>query len=160
MRKLSLSVFLFFVLFSAGCSFTGRGKIENAIDSKIREVCESNRICSIRVDEITWFDWDSLVVFSGGFTAVDKNRVLGKNYFNESHYGFSITIVLLKDGEIVYSEENFRDMERNRDGDTYFSDVDPSKHYRMYPRNSVFEVERQRLSDGEYYSLKCINCID
>ena len=39
-----------------------------------------------------------------------------------------------------------------------FSDFDPSTGYIKYPRNSIFEVERGRIKDGEYYSLQCNNC--
>lgn len=147
-------------ILSCGSLGTGKGRVENALGSRVREVCGTKQECTIRIDEVTSFDWDSVTVFSSGLTYVEKNKVLGKDYFTESKYGLSNALVFSDDGKIVYAEENIRDVEGIQPGDTYFSDMDSAKHYRVYRRDSVFEVERKRLADGEYYSFRCMNCSD
>lgn len=160
MWKRILLVFLFLMLISSACTFFSKEKIETAIGNKIQKDCAVGQVCSLEMNEVTAFEWDSMLVFSGGFTYVDINDVIGKDYFKESKFGLSNTLVFFKNGEIVYTEQNFRDIEGYHNGDTYFSDMDISKRYRMYPRNSVFEVKRNKITEGEYYSLQCKNCIE
>jgi hypothetical protein len=161
-RRLSKSFLCIFVLsltLSCGDFFTGKGKFENSIGVKIRETCVKKEKCSIRIYESTWFDWDKMIVFSGGFTYIDLNHVLEKDYFKESKFGNSNTLVFFKDKEIVYAEENFREAEGYRNGDLLFTDIDDSSQgYQVYKRDSDFRVERNALQSGEYYTLTCINC--
>ncbi len=158
-KKLLLLCFLSLIL-SCGDFFTGEGKFENTIGKKIRETCVKKEKCSIRIYESTWFEWDKLIVFSGGFTNIDVNNVLEKdyfiekNYFKENKFGNSKTIVFLKDKEIVYSEENFREAEGYRNGDLYFYDIDTSKGYQVFKKDSEFHVERNAIQADEYEVVK------
>jgi hypothetical protein len=157
MLKIFVFAFLISVL-GCGTQFSSKGPVEKAIGTKIAETCAASQTCTVRIDEVTWFDWDNVIAFSGGFTYVDKNHILGKDYFKDSQYGLSNTLVFFKDGEIIYAEENYRDIEGYHNGDIEFSDMDSSKRYRKYLSGSVFEVTRNGLKDGSYYSLSCKAC--
>src|ERR1700686_1433058 len=89
--------------------FTGSPKFEMKMVASIAANCQDHEDCTLRLQDVTSFEWDRMFAFGYGARESEIERVLGAKY----HWGgeFQRKIVFMKGGKIVFHEEEPTDIE-------------------------------------------------
>lgn len=82
-----------------------KDKLSNRICETIDNNCNSNGECVIKMDEITDFAWDKMLLYQVGASASEISEVLGVEFKYTGH--ISSGMVFVKDDEIIYHESFF-----------------------------------------------------
>lgn len=135
--------------------------IGNTFERKIiryaKDNCiELNRVsCTVKISDVTNFDWDEMHVFSGGEIG-DVEKTLGVRP-QKSHL-LKRKIVFLNNGEIVLFEELHTNLEDAVNNQVYF-DQQLGVGYHLYtPETAIFTVEK--MIERGYpttYELESVN---
>lgn len=150
-KFLFLSIFCVFII--AGC----RTKITDTLGAFIKENCKLQTPCKIEISKITPFSWDEFYFFDAAILDIEVNKILGQKVFSAPFSGYTHRLVFLKNGKVVYQEEEPADLEGKLNGEIYF-ELNQAKKYAKFSENALFDVQKLKSSDGEHYLLNCINC--
>jgi hypothetical protein len=122
-------------------------KIGASVDS-----CKPAGPCTIRIKDLTDFQWDRMHVFSYGAYPEYIEKALGAPL--PDYVEFKRRLVFLKGGEIVHREDEPIDIEGMVDGEVRFAgmDTEPS-HLSFTPEDAVFSASKQKHSNGVAYVL-------
>ena len=132
-----------------GCSRSGL--LERRVGERV-ERCQTGAPCVVRMKDLTGFQWDKMYVFSYGAELSDIETALGTSFPN--FVQFTRRLVFLKDGKIVYREDEPTDIEHAVDGEVSFAGMDAQPSYLMFtPETAVFSAKRQEHSHGVLYLL-------
>jgi len=124
----------------------------------IRKKCTVEENCTLKVAEVTSFTWDEFYFFDHAVLDQEVNKVLGKQVFSTSiSSGYAHKLVFMKNGDVVYKEEQPTNLEVTLDGEVYFN-IDQSTKFGKFSKDSLFEVKKIKSSKGEHYDLTCLNC--
>ena len=116
------------------------------------EGCKSDAPCIVRIKDLTDFQWDKMYVFSYGAYPEYIEKALGAPlpYYVE----FQRRMVFLKDGKIVYREDEPTDVEHLVDGEVTFAGMNTEPSYVTFtPETAVFSAAKFKHSNGVAYSL-------
>ena len=128
----------------------GSRKFEMKMVSVINANCRGRSECLLRLQDVTDFEWDKMVVFGYGASDSEVEHVLGI----KDHRGgeFQRNIVFTKEGKIVFHEEEPVDVERPLRDEVIFN-FSSGADYAIYPHNVVFKVSEKSSTNGRYYEL-------
>src|SRR5712692_495649 len=84
--------------------------VEGKIAASIKTTCRGSRVCTIRIRDVTKFDWDKMYVFKYTATNDEIQKVVG---IPLPHYNdFERKIIFVSGDKVVYSEADPTDVER------------------------------------------------
>ncbi|MFL6254089.1 MAG: hypothetical protein ACJ74T_03630 [Pyrinomonadaceae bacterium] len=116
------------------------------------ESCRPGAPCVVMLKDLTNFQWDKMYVFSYGAELSDIQTALGTSFPN--FVQFTRRLVFLKDGKIVYREDEPTDIEHAVDGEVNFAGMDTQPSYLMFtPDTAVFNAKKEKHSHGVLYLL-------
>lgn len=146
-------IIIIFSLFITGCN----NRVTKEIGVFIRNNCNFDEPCTVKLSEITSFSWNEFYFFDKSILDGEANKILGKQIFDSPFSGNTNKLVFLRDGNPIHSEEQVTNIEMKLDGEVYF-EIDQSKKYERFLRDSEFKVKILKSTDGKYYKLSCTNC--
>ena len=153
MRLLIVGALCLVVLQSCGTPAIDPHSIEGKLVTKIKTACGESTGCTIRLKDVTDFDWDRVYVFNYAVTKDQIEKVIGAAF--PRYEEFKRSIIFLKGGKIVYSEADPTDIESVINDQVVF-DLAYGDNYKAYSAESRFEVQRKNFSRGVYYELRLI----
>jgi hypothetical protein len=153
MRSLIVGALCLIVLQSCGTPTVDPHSIEGKLVTKIKTTCGESTGCTIRLRDVTDFDWDRVYVFNYAVTKDQIEKVIGAPF--PQYEEFKRSIVFLKGGKVVNSEADPTDIESVINDQVVF-DIAAQGNYRVYSSESRFEVQRKNFSRGVYYELRLI----
>lgn len=126
------------------------GKLERKISARI-DSCQSSQPCTIRLADVTDFDWDDVYVFQAGASRQTIESTIRAPF--QRDLDMAPWLVFVKDGRVVYAEEDAWHVEKAAVSSVIF---DPEKNIdvRNYKRDVKFDGSRSRFEKGYLYSLK------
>lgn len=143
------------VLFLSGCDGCGSrpGKFQGKLVRTIKEKCQTEQPCVIRIKDITDFSWDKMYSFINTASQERVEQVLGTKVppLQESS-----KIVFMNKGKIVLFENEPWEMERRLPDDVLFDNFPDNKYYRVYGPDAEFTVKKIELNDGTAYDLTLV----
>jgi len=129
-----------------------------SIEQKIAETknkkCKVDAPCIVRIKDLTDFSWDRMYAFKYNTTEAQTEEALGTAFPN--YIEFTPRIVFLKDGKIVYREDQLIDdqLEGPVDGEVHF-DIPDSEVYKSYtPDSAVFQINIRKFEKATTYDLE------
>jgi len=152
MRALIVGALCLIVLGSCGVPTVDPLSIEGKLVTKIKTTCGEFAGCTIRVKDVTDFDWDRVYVFNQGATKDQIEKVIGAPF--PRYQEFKRSMIFLKGGKVVYSEAEPTDIESPINDQVAFDLT--RDNYNSYSSESRFVVERKNFSRGVYYELRLI----
>jgi hypothetical protein len=143
---------IFFILvlfFFVGCQNNGNGKLENEIETSIKESCKSDN-CEVDISKITSFKWSKFYVFKETASLEIIEMVLNHKY---SYYTDAARRLIFTDsnGKIIYHEDIFPNVEGVKNKEVIFLMSDTTT-YRVFT-NRAFTITKEKINGGEYYIL-------
>ncbi len=154
MRSLIIGVLLLVILESCGAGTIDPLSTEGKLVTRINTTCGASGNCTIRLTDVTDFDWDLVYVFKYTARQSEIERVIGAPF--PRYQEFQRSTIFLKDGKLVHSEANPTDVESLINNQVVF-DIPDGEAYRSYSSESRFEVKRKNFSRGVYYELSLIH---
>jgi hypothetical protein len=135
-----------------GCGEKGidPNSIEGKIVSKVNSTCRVLGSCTIRLKDLTSFEWDKVYVFKYNASLEDINKALG--FELPAYTEFTRRIIFLREGEGVHREEEPTSVEGPVDGEVVF-DIPDDAVYKSYNADVTFKVRRRTFEQGAYYEL-------
>lgn len=155
LAKFKLSKILRILPFLSLILFSCQGRtFEDKIVDKIKDSCKEFP-CSIRIGEITDFEWNKLYVFNYGASPSQIEKVVGR--YVPENTKFTRKIIFTNKGKIVHYEELQTNVEATINNQVYFDDT-VEKGYEIYSVNNA-NFKAQKYSEGKiiYYQLNQID---
>jgi hypothetical protein len=153
MRSLIMGALCLVVLQSCGTPTINPHSIEGKLVTQIKITCGESTGCTIRLRDVTDFDWDRVYVFNDAVTKEQIEKVIGAPF--PRYEEFKRSIIFLNGGKVVYSEADPTDIESVINDQVVF-DLTYGNNYKAYSSGSRFEVQRKNFSRGVYYQLRLI----
>ena len=153
MRSLIVGALCLVVLQSCGTPTIDPLSIEGKLVTTIKATCGESTGCTIRLRDVTDFDWDRVYVFNYAVTKDQIEKVIGAPF--PRYEEFKRSIIFLNGGKVVYSEADPTDIEGLLNDQVVF-DIAYGENYKSYSRDSRFEVQRKNFQRGVYYELKLL----
>jgi len=140
------------LLICSGCSTNGA--FEQKIVRRINSTCKGSIDCTIRIKDLTNFDWDKMYAFKYTVRADEAEKAMGVPL--PEYTEFTRKIVFLKSNQIVYFEEEPTDIEGPVNGQIAF-DIPDLGNYKLYtPDTAVFKARKLESRNIVYYELNQI----
>jgi hypothetical protein len=124
--------------------------IEQQIGKRMN-ACSASTQCTVKITDVTDFWWDQMHVFEAGATLDEIQKSIGTNF--PGYVEFTRRIVFLKNGAIVYREDEPTNVEHPVVGQVSFAESYTDPHWSFTPANAVFRAEKKTFSGGTYYVL-------
>ena len=134
------------LLLLCGCS----GRLEQKIAQRVEDSCKPASASVIRIKDLTDFEWDKMYAFEYNAELYSIEQAIGTSY--PDFVQFKRRMVFLKDGRVVYREDQATNIERVLDGQVVF-DIPDGEDYRVYGPDTLFLATREKWDDGVYYEL-------
>jgi len=137
-RRLNIKGFLLIIILLsiASCSKSFDEKIADRIEENCKDQITSK--CSVDLNELTEFDWDSLYVFGGLMTVGELNQALGFecncDHLPDNYY----RLVFTKNKSIVYESQYY-----GLDGKVQFRPVEMNGKIKFSKNQSKFFVTKK-----------------
>ena len=145
-----MKLIFFLAVISMMLSGCKSNTFENKITNKIESNCKQNS-CTIRIKEITDFNWDKMYVFKYNVTLEEVNKVLGVSL--ENYTEFTRKIIFTSGGKIVYEEEEKTNIEGLINNEVVF-DIPDTINYKAYNiEEAKFTVIEKEFDRGKYFEL-------
>lgn len=154
MKRLVIVILLLIPLQGCGTKTINSSSVEGKLVTRINSTCQSSSVCTIRVKDVTNFDWDKMYVFKHTATSDQMNKAVGLPL--PPYEEFERKIIFVNVGKVVYSEADPTDVEKPIDQEVMF-DIPDDAQYKSYGRDSVFKVTRKSFSNGVYYELRLVD---
>ena len=142
------SLLIFAVVFTFSCSHWT--SIEHLAGQRI-DNCSENGPCIIRFKDVTDFEWDEMYVFESGATLDRIEKALRTPF--PDYVEFTRRLVFLKNGKIVYREDEPTDIERIVQGQLTFAESYSDPHWFFTPESAVFSAQKKQSNGATYYVL-------
>lgn len=152
-RSVIVGALCLVLLQSCGTPAIDPHSIEGKLVAKIKTTCGESSGCTIRLRDVTDFDWDRVCVFNYAVTKDQIEKIIGAPF--PRYVEFRRSIIFLKGGKVVYSEADPTDIEGPLNDQVVF-DIAERGNYRTYSSESRFELQRKSFSRGVYYELRLI----
>jgi hypothetical protein len=151
---IKLVLALIFCLTACGCHLANR----RPFYEWVRESCERNRPCTIRLKNYTGFEWDKVYVFAPQVMEYEIKEVLGQSYPISGEYGYKL--VFLKGNKIVHQFESPTYVSEDEKGRIIFMDLPNAEIFKVYEGPVTFNVEQQEGNGSveTNYLLTCEKC--
>ena len=130
-------------------SCSGSQTIEQRIGQRVN-ACSASP-CIVKITDVTDFAWDQMHVFEYGATQDQIEKSLGTGFPN--YVEFTRRMVFLKNGKIVYREDEPTNIERPGTGQVSFAESYTDPHWSFTLANAVFRAEKKQFSGGVHYVL-------
>lgn len=119
----------------------------------VRERCEKEQPCKIRMSDYTDRAWDKVYVFEPQVMEYEIKEVLGESVRQSGKYAYKI--IFIKDGKVVNNFESLIIVDDYQDkGSVVFPDPPPKANHYAYAPDTMFSVKKE----GNNYYLSCDNC--
>jgi len=151
MVRLAIVILALVLLESCGRKSINPNSVEGKLVARINSTCQDSSVCTIRVRDVTNFDWDKMYVFKYTATSDQMNKAVGLPL--PPYEEFERKIIFVGGGKVVYSEADPTDVEKPIDQEVVFYIPDDAL-YKSYGRDSVFRVTKKSFSNGVYYELR------
>ncbi len=143
MKKLYL---IFFIILFVSCN-------KATIENKIYEDIKDSNNSKIDFKDYTDFKWDTVYVFQTPTNLENINKVIKTEYKN--YIEFTRPIIFIKNGKIVYSENNQSNVESLIEGQLVYKDLMNTVSYVLITKdNSVFTVKILKENNLDYVLFK------
>lgn len=143
---------IFLILFSVILSGCFKQTVENKIVNYVETNCKQFP-CTVRIIEITDFDWDKMYVFDYGVPFDEIEKVTGTNISVKVE--FTRKLIFTRDGKLVRYEELPTDIENIVNNEVVFGDSNNYSHTKIYSaENAIFEAQKYLQGNETYYHLK------
>ncbi|HEX7286031.1 MAG TPA: hypothetical protein VF532_07595 [Candidatus Angelobacter sp.] len=125
-------------------------KLLSAIDVK----CQGRFPCTLRIKDVTDFEWDNLYVFKYTAHRGIVEKAVGHELpdFQEFHR----KLIFTNRGNIVLYDEEPTNIEHVVNNEVVF-DIPDSNDYSSYDANATFVIQKIAFSGGSYYQLTKVN---
>ena len=153
MRSLILGILFLAVLSSCLTKSIDPNSIEGKLVTAINTTCSESGKCTIRLKDVTDFDWDRVYVFNYANSQSQIEELIGAPF--PKYQEFQRSIIFLNGGNIVHSESLPTDIERPIKNQVMF-DIAGRGNYRVYSSESRFDVQRENNERPVYYKLTLI----
>jgi hypothetical protein len=152
-RRLFLGVLAVatFCCLAPGCKKETTSGFESKLISAITAKCQSQVPCTLRIKDVTDFEWDKLYVFKYTASREVVEKVIGNPL--KSYNEFHRRIVFTDNGHIAFYEEEPTNIEHVINNEVIFG-IPDSTDYRAYDADSVFTVQKVSTSNSSYYQLR------
>ena len=154
MVRLAIVILALVLLESCGRKSINPNSVEGKLVARINSTCQDSSVCTIRVRDVTNFDWDKMYVFKYTATSDQMNKAVGLPL--PPYEEFERKIIFVGGGKVVYSEADPTDVEKPIDQEVVF-DMPDDALYKSYGRDSVFRVTKKSFSNGVYYELRLVD---
>ena len=146
-------------VFATSCE-PGLSSFDRTVNSLIRNQCNFESPCRVRLSDATTFDWDEMYVFRPGILDGEAQQIVPavEGFQRE----FNRKIAFLKDGKLVRIDEapSIIEGEHTPPGMLFFKiDESGNPDCLRYSSDVEFEVQKERWIRGDVYMLKCTNCV-
>ena len=141
-KQILIVVFIFIPLMCALSSC--KSNMYDKIDSYVKKNCENKDTCILFLKDITDFEWEQFYFIPIG---EDVSKILGINYPFDTD--ISEVIVFLRDGKIVYHEENFYHPEKPSKYNFSKNDYLLNEYLVLTPAEAVFHITKWKWKDRE-----------
>src|SRR5437588_11766583 len=84
--------------------------VEGKLVARINSTCQDSSVCTIRVRDVTNFDWDKMYVFKYTATSDQMNKAVGLPL--PPYEEFKRKIITVSAGKDIYSEAEPTDLEK------------------------------------------------
>ena len=108
--------------------------------------------CTLRIKDITDFDWDKMFVFSDGADIGEIEKTLGTSVSVKK--AVSRKLVFTKDGKVVHYDELPTNIEEIVNNQISFDDAGNYSHKTYTVDEAVFEAQKYSQNGKTYYHLK------
>src|SRR5438270_12203361 len=154
MVRLAIVILALVLLESCGRKSINPNSVEGKLVARINSTCQSSSVCTIRVRDVTNFDWDKMYVFKHTATSDQMNKAVGLPL--PPYKEFERKMIFVSGRKVVYSEAEPTDVEKPIDQEVIF-DIPDDAQYKSYARDSLFTVTKKSFANGVYYELKLVN---
>lgn len=128
---------------------------KDMLRNKIVDKCNKQTVCTINMNELTWFEWNKLFVFDESATYPLIKRELGLDF--PEYKEFSRFILFILDDVIVYYEEEPYNPSGRKNNSVWFS-LPIRESFMCFDKNSaIFEVRVNIIDKKTYFTLHPIN---
>lgn len=134
-KFLFLSIFCVFVIGSC------KSEITDTLGAFIKGNCKLQTPCRIEISKVTPFSWDEFYFFDKATLDTEANIILGQQVFDSPSSRYTHKLVFLKNGKVVYQEEEPTNLEVKLKGEVYF-EMNQVKKYERFPENALFDVQK------------------
>ena len=148
MRSLLVVILILVIFESCGVKTVDPFSIEGKLVTRINATCGQSSNCTIRLRDVTDFDWDRVYVFNYAARQSEIEKVIGAPF--PLYEEFKRSMIFLNDGTVVYSEVEATDIERPINNQVVF-DITVKGAYKSYSSESQFEVKRKHFQGNTYY---------
>lgn len=126
-----------------------KGKLSNQICDTIDDECDYNNECVIKMDEITDFAWDKMLLYEVMSSETEISKALGVE-FKES-VDLSGGMVFVKDDKVVYHESFLHNPDHLSKLQIYVGLIEGEgdKYPVFTPDDAIFVGSRREI-DGKY----------
>jgi hypothetical protein len=148
-KRVNASVGLLLFVLQLSCTKTSN-HFEEALVQLISSRCRSEAQCSVRVSDVTTFQWDKMYVFKYTATHSEVERALGRKF--EGYLELHRRVVFTRGNEIVFHEEEPTDIEKLVSGEVVF-DIPDANDYQVYDSETTFAVTKLWNAGDPHYRL-------
>jgi hypothetical protein len=154
--KILIALGLALVLSLGGCNGCGSATrpFERKLLSAIKDKCQRESPCIIRIKDLTDFPWDKMYAFIYASDRHELEETLGSKVPNFDE--FSPKIVFMDKGKIALLENQRYEVSGHVPDELVF-DFPDNKHYRVYDSDAAFRVTKVETSKVSYYKLDLIH---
>lgn len=135
----------------------GPSKLEQRLSSYWMASCQGVPVCVVKFSDVSDMPWDRMLVFAAHATRSDFDKELGAGSVRFEE--FSRKIVLVKNDQVVYSEQTPSSMEDLSNGEVVFWSTEDAAGppVRIFTRDqAVFSVKRLPLPHGKGYFFELV----
>ena len=133
--------------------------INSELFGYLKKTCIEQDSCEVKLDKIIESSWDKFYVFD--FSVEDQviSKEIGTQFSSTSPY-YSSKWFFIKDGHITHFEQRIiPEVDKpNKNGDIDFEIRNSQNKFSVFEKDSLFKAEKHKLTDGDFYELKCLNC--
>lgn len=145
---------LFLVIFkSCGTETIDPLSTEGKLVTRISTTCGDSNSCTIRLKDVTDFEWDRVYVFKYTASKSEIEKVIGVPF--PQYKEFKRSIIFVNGGKLVHGEANPTNVEGLINNEVVF-DIADGDTYKSYSSENRFEVSRKNFQRGVYYELRLI----
>ncbi len=133
------------------CNYFNDSKISKGIIQYHNSDCISVSECSLKISELTDFDWDTMYVFNGYSTSYDINSSVGFLATGRDLPDDYIQLMFVKNKEVVYQE-----CHPYKSFNIQFRSIDPEQwnkdRYNYYSKEKAeFVIDKKESRYGDFF---------
>jgi hypothetical protein len=158
MRNASTVTLAILSLLLSGCELSQHPEsfpVQGSIIRYVQQNCSSASPCTLRIRDLTHFEWERMYVFSVGSSLSDRERIVGQP--GVQSVDLEGEMVFTKAGKIVHQEPMPEGVELPLKNEVGFAENTNTGGHSEYSPITSFSVAISQSKNGRYFVLSRID---